>query len=150
VIDFPSKFVHNPKPGTNELPMDETIESKVLTREWAECFMSYLIHLYTEGKGLTKLNPPKEVEAYTNEYKEDSDSIAKFMSEKFHEAVPRVPGGAPPEPVLWTTIVAAFHEWKRSNEVKSGSVPDLKKRVDAEYGKVPSGGWTNFRFGDDN
>ena len=146
VIDFPNKFVHQPR-AANELPIDESIMHKVLSKEWAECFMAYLVHLYKEGKGLTKLNPPVEVDAYTNEYKEDSDSIAKFISEMFHEAIPRVPGGAPPEPVVWSTIMAAFHEWKRSNEIRSGSVADLKKRVEGEYGKVPHGGWLNFRFG---
>lgn len=149
VIDFPNKFVHEPR-AANEMPIDESIMHKVLSKEWAECFMAYLVHLYTEGKGLTKLNPPKEVEAYTNEYKEDSDSIAKFMSERFHEAVPRIPGGAPPEPVLWTTIMIAFQEWKRNNEVKNGGIQELKKRVESEYGKLPSGGWTNFVFGDGN
>ena len=151
VIDFPNKFVHEPH-APNELPIDESIMHKVLSKEWSECFMAYLVHLFTEGKGLTKLNPPKEVDAYTNEYKEDSDSIAKFMSEYFHApAEPAAPSGdGPAEPVLWTTIQAAFHDWRRNNEIRSGSIQDLRKRVDAEYGKKPvRGGWVNFRFGND-
>jgi phage/plasmid-associated DNA primase len=147
VIDFPSKFVHNPVPGTNQLPMDETIENKVLTREWAECFMAYLVHLYTEGKGLHKLIPPKEVDAYTNEYKEDSDTIAKFISEFVHPADSPIPPGQAVETVSWTTIMTTFHEWKRSNEVTKGSVQDLRKRLEMEYGKYPTTGWSAFRFG---
>lgn len=149
VIDFPSKFVHTPRAGTNELPMDETIESKVLSKEWAECFMAYLTHLYVEGKGLHKLTPPKEVDAYTNEYKEDSDAIAKFMAEFFH--APEGPrGDEPEEGVHWTTIQAAFAQWKRELGESRGSATDLRKRVDAQYGALPKGnnsGWVNFRFG---
>ena len=144
VVDFPNKFVFEPK-AANELPMDEAIMHKVLSKEWSECFMAYLVHLYIEGKGLSKLNPPKEVDAYTNEYKEDSDAIAKFMSEYFREAEFSADG--PPESVAWTSIMATFHEWKRSNEVRSGGVPDLRKRIESVYGKMPIGGWTSFRFG---
>ena len=143
VIDFPNKFVYEPK-AANELPMDESIMNKVLSKEWAECFMSYLVHLYVEGKGLSKLNPPREVDAYTNEYKEDSDAIAKFMSEYFRET--DISTGSTPDAVAWTTIMATFHEWKRSNEVRSGGVQDLRKRIESMYGKMPTGGWTSFRF----
>ncbi len=145
VIDFPNKFVHEPK-AANELSMDESIMHKVLSKEWAECFAAYLVHLYKAGKGLTKLVPPKEVDAYTNEYKEDSDSIAKFISERCQEPEPAVPGGAPADNVLWATIMGSFHEWKRTNEIRSGNIQDLKKRIEEKYGKVPHGGWTNFRF----
>jgi len=147
VIDFPSKFVVNPR-APNELPMDETIESKVLSKEWAECFMAYLVHLYTEGKGLHKLVPPKEVDAYTNEYKEDSDAIAKFMTEFFHPLEPQA-GDGPVEGVTWSHIQSEFARWKRENEAK-GSAPELRKRIEIQYGVLPKNshaGWTNFRFG---
>jgi putative DNA primase/helicase len=148
VIDFPSKFVHEPR-LPNEYPIDESIMQKVLSPEWAECFMSYLVHVYTEGKGHHKLNAPEEVKAYTNEYKEDSDSIAKFLAEYFHPPTAQTNPGELPEPVQLQTIMVTFHEWKRSNEVTKGSVQDLRKRVEAQYGKLPKGGWTNFSFGAD-
>lgn len=147
VIDFPSKFVVNPT-APHERPMDETIENKVLSKEWAECFMSYLVHLYTEGKGLHKLIPPKEVDAYTNEYKEDSDAIAKFMSEFFHPLEPQA-GDGPVDGVTWSYIQSEFARWKRENEAR-GSAPELRKRIDVQYGLLPKNchtGWTNFRFG---
>ncbi len=146
VIDFPNKFVHEPK-APNELPIDESIMQKVLSREWAECFMAYLVHLFKEGKGLAKLVPPQEVEAYTNEYKEESDSIAKFMGEYIHAHDDSEMPGQAYENVSWTSIMTTFHEWKRSNEVTKGGVADLRKRIESEYGKMPTGGWTNFRFG---
>lgn len=145
VIDFPTKFVHDPK-LPHERPMDESIMHKVLSTEWSECFMAFLVHLHKEGKGLTKLTPPKEVDAYTQEYQQESDVIARFMTEMFHTE-----GGMPgqlSDPVQWNSITATFQEWKRSNEVMGrGSATDLRKRIEAQYGKMPRGGWTNFQFG---
>jgi P4 family phage/plasmid primase-like protien len=145
VIDFPTKFVHDPK-LPHERPMDESIMHKVLSPEWAECFMAYLVALHKEGKGLTKLTPPKEVDAYTQEYQQESDVIARFMTEMFH-AEGGVPGQMA-DPVQWNSITSTFQEWKRSNEVMGrGSATDLRKRIEAQYGKMPRGGWTNFQFG---
>lgn len=148
VVDFTNKFVSDPK-ASNELPMDETIMQKVLSNEWAECFMAYLVHLFKEGKGLTKLVPPAEVEAYTSEYKEESDAIAKFMGEYFHVAE-RPHGDDPGEGVHWTTIQVAFAQWKREMGESRGATAELRKRVESLYGILPKGaneGWMNFRFG---
>ena len=146
VIEFTSKFVAEPK-APNELAMDESIMHKVLSPEWAECFMTYLIHLHTEGRGLTRLTPPKEVDAYTNDYKEESDAIARFMGEYIHKNDDAVTNpGEGYETVSWSEIATTFKEWKRQNEVHVG-VADLRKRIVETYGKVPSGGWTSFRFG---
>ena len=147
VIEFSSKFVANPKAGTNELEMDESIMHKVLSPEWAECFMAYLIHLHMEGKGLTRLTPPKDVEKYTNEYKEESDAIARFMGEFFHTNEETVTDPAEEyEKVSWTEIATSFKDWKRQNEVSVG-IQELRKRIETLYGKLPAGGWASFRFG---
>lgn len=146
VIDFPSKFVAKPNPANkNELPMDETIDFKVNTPEWAECFMSMLVSIYKEGNGWRKMDPPKEVMEYTNEYHEESDAIAKFMNEYIHTDA-ETPG-EPPEPVSKPRVTDTFREWKRSNEVLKGNVDELMKRIEAQFGKYPRGGWTNFRLG---
>jgi P4 family phage/plasmid primase-like protien len=147
VIDFPMKFVAEPS-AANELPMDESIMHKVLSQEWAECFMAYLVHLHKDGKGLTKLTPPKEVDAYTNEYKEESDAIARFIAEHIHpldDSVTDPTQGY--EKVSWSEIATTFKEWKRQNEVNGATVVELRKRVEVSYGKLPAGGWGGFRFG---
>jgi P4 family phage/plasmid primase-like protien len=149
VIDFPNKFVHQPR-LPNELPIDESIMQKVQSTEWAECFMAYLIHLYAEGLGHTKLTPPKEVEAYTSEYQEESDVIARFVREYVH--APEAGAGDPdapfPDAVSWNTIATTFQTWKRENELMSrGSATDLRKRIEGQFGKMPRGGWLSFRFG---
>ena len=149
VIDFPMKFVTDPK-LPNELPMDESIMHKVLSQEWAECFMAYLVHLHRDGKGLAKLSPPKEVEAYTNEYKEESDVIARFIREYVHDVATVVgdPEAPAPEPVSWNGVAQTFQTWKRENELANrGSATELQKRLISQFGKMPKGGWVSFRFG---
>ena len=146
VIDFPSKFVAKPNPANkNELPMDETIDFKVNSPEWAECFMAMLVSIYKEGNGWRKMEPPKEVMEYTNEYHEESDAIAKFMNEYIHTDA-ETPG-EPFEPVIKAKITEVFKEWKRNNEIQKGNVDELMKRIEAQFGKYHKGGWTNFRVG---
>jgi P4 family phage/plasmid primase-like protien len=150
VVDYPNKFVTNPT-LPNEKPMDESIQHKVVSVEWASCFISYLIHLFKEGNGLRKLEPPSKVMAYTSEYKEDNDVIAKFLREKIH------PMSAPPAAdeerasVTWGGLTIVYNEWKRANEYShkpGSSLQELRKRMDATYGKYPIGGWTSFLLGD--
>jgi P4 family phage/plasmid primase-like protien len=145
VIHFPSKFVHTPDPTKpHEYLVDETIQRKVLSEEWATCFMSYLVHLYTEGKGLRGLVPPPEVEAYTNEYKEDSDLIAQFMREFIHPVESELPEGTP-----WNKIAADFEAWKRSHGAMNVNVNQLKKKLIETYGTPRHRvGFTRFRYGD--
>ena len=148
VVDFPMKFVAEPR-APYELPVDESIVKKAVSEEWATCFMSYLIHLYKEGNGWRKLVPPQEVMAYTNEYKEESDVIARFIREYIHDVGTVV--GDPdsmPEPVSWQSIAQTFQTWKKDNELGNrGSATDLQKRIATQFGKMPRGGWTSFRFG---
>jgi P4 family phage/plasmid primase-like protien len=149
VIDFPIKFVSEPR-GPYELPVDESIVQKVVSEEWATCFMAYLIALYKEGNGWRKITPPHEVMAYTNEYKEESDVIARFVREYVHDVATAVgdPDGMVPEPVPWGNIANTFQTWKRENELANrGSATDLQKRLNAQFGKMPRGGWSSFRFG---
>ena len=144
VVHFPSKFVMNPV-GPNQYPVDESIQEKVLSPEWATCFMNYLVHLFREGKGLTKLSPPAEVESYTSEYQDDSDTIARFIREFVHAR-----GETEGElvAVTWTDVATTFQEWKRQNELgHRGSATDLKKRLEEQFGKYPRNGWTSFQFG---
>ena len=148
VINFLSKFVADPRLA-HEKPIDESIVQKSQSKEWAEAFLSYLVFLYTKGKGFRKLVPPEKVMEYTSEYKEDSDVIAKFIREKIH-ALPEPPAGEPENPgVTWGTISREFVEWKRTNEPASKVVTaDLRKQLENIYKKMPRGGWTSFQCGD--
>jgi phage/plasmid-associated DNA primase len=152
VIDFPMKFVPHPT-ESNELPIDESIVQKVISEEWAECFMAYLVQLYKDGNGWRKLTPPSEVMKYTNEYKVESDIIARFMSEYIHSLSDPAGSGepvgdGPADPTLKTSVTTTFQEWKRTNELHGrASATELVKRIEDKYGKYPRNGWTSFRFG---
>lgn len=140
VINFLSKFV--PKPSApNEFPMDESIQFAVQGKEWATPFMSYLIHILTEGKGLRKLPPPEKVLEYTSEYRNENDGIARFVSEKL---LPIVEGGEI-IPVDKTTLRRVFKQWCSDNDLRLAP-NEMEKRVEVSYGKFHKGGWTNFRI----
>ena len=148
VVNFPTKFVQVPR-LPHEKPMDENMKQNCMSETWATAFLSYLVHLYTEGKGLKKLVPPEKVMEYIAEYREDSDVIAKFLREKIH-AVPQLRVDEQErEPSSWTNITSTFSEWKRTNELMGKGTPqELRKRLESAYGKMPRGGWTSFRCGD--
>jgi P4 family phage/plasmid primase-like protien len=143
VINFPNKFVANPtKP--NELPEDKTIQIKVESTEWAECMMNYLIALFREGNGFRKLTPPAKVLEYTNEYKDETDVIGRFIREYVHE----LEEGEEIKGVTTGEMNRAFQDWKRENQLFQGSTTELRTRMETTYGKYPGrGGWTSFRFG---
>lgn len=142
VINFPSKFVSEPKMA-NEKPIDESLVQKMVGTEWATCFMSYLVAVYKEGNGWRKIVPPSKVMEYTSEYQEESDVIAKFIREYVHALEP----GVLPEPTTTQQLNATFGEWKRSNEIHKGSPAELRKRIEAIYGKYTKTGWASFQFG---
>lgn len=145
VVHFPSKFVANPS-GPNQYMVDESIQQKVLSVEWATCLMNYLVHLYTDGKGLQKLSPPAEVDAYTNEYQDDSDVVARFLRE--YVQTREETEDQEVTQVNWSDVSSTFQEWKRQNELNyRGSATDLKKRLEDRFGKARRGGWTTFTFG---
>lgn len=139
VVNYPNKFVSSPsKP--NELPEDKSIQIKVESVEWGECMMNYLVSIFRDGSGFRKLTPPVKVLEYTNEYKDETDVIGRFVREYIHP----VENG---EPVTTKTINVTFQEWKRENQIMQGSTAELKKRIEATYEPYPSGGWTSFRCG---
>jgi putative DNA primase/helicase len=142
VIAFPSKFVANPV-APNEKPIDESLVQKMVGTEWATCFLSYLVAVYKEGNGWRKIVPPSKVMEYTNDYQEESDVIARFIREFVHAPEP----DAPPELVTTARMNQELKMWKQNNEIFKGSPAELKKRMEATYGKYPPSGWTSFRFG---
>jgi P4 family phage/plasmid primase-like protien len=146
VVNYPTKFVPAPK-LPHEKPMDENMKQNCSSEAWATVFLSYMVHLFVEGKGLRKLVPPEKVMEYIAEYREDSDVIAKFLREKIH-ALPEMTESEQREPVSWTNVASTFSEWKRTNELIKGSPQDLKKRLESLYRKPSRGGWTSFRCGD--
>lgn len=141
VINFISKFV--PKPSdVNEFPLDETIQHKVVSTQWATPFLNYLVHLLKEGKGYRKLEAPAKVLEYTSDYRNENDGIAKFISDK----LVAVQEGDVITPVSKTDLKRAFRQWKDDNDQRTLSPTDLEKRVIEKFGKYMKGGWTQFKI----
>lgn len=140
VINFVSKFVPVPT-EKNEFPLDETIQFKVVQKEWATPFLNFLVHTLKEGKGLRKLPAPEKVLEYTSEYRNENDGIAKFISDKL---IP-LKEGDEIVPVDKTTLKRVFKQWKDENDQRTLSPTDMEKRVEVTFGKYMRGGWTQFR-----
>lgn len=141
VINFLSKFV--PKPSEpNEFPMDETIQFKVKSKLWATPFLSYLVYLLKQEKGIRKLVAPPKVLEYTSEYQNDNDGISKFISEKISLLVE----GDEIVQIDKTTLRRVFKTWKDDNEQRNLSPTDLEKKMEQKFGKYPRGGWTSFKI----
>jgi len=141
VINFISKFVSTPV-AQNEFPLDETIQFKVVTVEWATPFLAYLVDVLKEGKGLRKLPAPQKVLEYTTEYRNENDGISKFMTEKI---VPWQEGEEIVQ-VDKTTLRRVFKQWRDENDQRTLSITEMEKRIEIQYGKSPKGGWTNFKI----
>ena len=139
VINFTSKFVINPV-ESYEFPLDESIQYSVVSRKWATPFLSYLVSVLKEGKGLRKLVAPDKVLEYTSEYRNDNDGIAKFISEKLI----LVKEGDEIVPTDKTTLKRLFKQWMSDNDLRL-SPADMEKRVETTFGKYHRGGWTTFR-----
>jgi P4 family phage/plasmid primase-like protien len=143
VINFISKFVPNPV-EKNEYPMDESIQFKVVTAEWATPFLAYMVHLLKEGKGLRKLPAPPRVLEYTSEYRNENDGIAKFISDK----IVKLEEGDEIVPIDKTMLRRVFKQWKDENDQKTLSPADMEKRVESQFGKYVKPGWTTIKFVD--
>jgi P4 family phage/plasmid primase-like protien len=141
VINFVSKFVPNPT-ASNEFPLDESIQFKVNSIEWATPFLTYMVHILKEGKGLRKLPAPAKVLEYTSEYRNENDGIAKFISEK----ISNWETGTEIIPVEKPTLKRVFKQWKDENDQRNLSVLDLEKRMEQLYGAYPRGGWTSIKL----
>jgi len=141
VIAFISKFVVNPS-GPNEFLMDESLQFAVKSTEWAKPFLSYLVHVLKEGKGLHKLSCPSKVLEYTSEYRNETDGIAKFIS----DCVIPLKEGDEIHAVDKPMLKRKFKLWADDNAQRNLSPTELEKRIEAQFGKYQRGGWTNFKL----
>ena len=91
LVEFNSKFRHEPDgeyingewiPASEknpEFPIDESLNEKF--DDWAEPFMSILVHVYMANKN-KDLIEPSEVKEYTNKYREGQDHFQEFANDK--------------------------------------------------------------------
>jgi len=143
VINFVSKFVPTPS-ALNEFPLDESIQFKVNSVDWATPFLAYMVQILKDGKGLRKLTAPQKVLEYTSEYRNENDGIAKFIAERIvtideadQDETTRIDKNE---------LKRAFKQWKDENDQRMLTVAELEKRIEAQFGKAPRGGWKNFKL----
>lgn len=141
VLNFLSKFVHKPT-ESYEYPIDETIQKKVENKLWATPFLNYMVHLMKEGKGLRKITPPEKVLEYTQEYRNENDSIAKFISERLVE----IKEGDEIVAVTKTDLRRTFKAWMSDNGITKLSTLDLEKAMEKKFGDFKKGGWTKCKI----
>lgn len=81
IVDFSSKFVETPDPSKpNEFPLDNTLKQQIA--KWAPYFASMLIDIYiNKYKNLKQLETPKEVMASTDDYRNENDTVSRFINE---------------------------------------------------------------------
>ena len=110
--------------------------------------MAYLVHIYIENNGCKNLQPPERILAYTSEYREESDAIARFMRDTLRP----VAEDEVVVPVRRETLQEAFRTWRSQTEELRVKMQDLMSRIETTYGKYPKGtravvgGWRNFQI----
>lgn len=68
--------------------------------------------------------------------------ITQFLNEFIFP--PKKDANGVPKPVSRTDVASLFTEWKRTNGMFYGSVPDLYMKLEEAYGKPDRRGWTGF------
>ena len=148
VIPFVSKFVAEDDPEyiakrPNVFLRDNELDAKLL--KWREPFLSLLVHIYETQYLVSGLEPtPAIVKKASEEYKESSDSYAKFQNERIREEL-----GAE---IKFKDIEKAYRKWTvlLGGTVRALNSNDLLKRVNDEYGEPVDGKYYNRRvFNDD-
>jgi phage/plasmid-associated DNA primase len=149
VIPFVSKFVTEDDPEyiskkPNVFLRDNELDLKLL--KWREPFLSLLVHIYETQYLVAGLEPtPAIVKKASDDYKESSDSFAKFQNERMREEL-----GAE---IQFKMIDRAYRKWALSlgGTVRTLNSNDLLKRVNDEYGEPVDGRYYNRRvFMDDD
>ena len=143
VIPFVSKFVTEDDPEyiskkKNVFLRDNELDKKLL--KWREPFLSLLVYIYETQYLNSGLEPtPAIVKKASEDYKEASDSFAKFQNERMREEL-----GAE---VQFKTIDRAYRKWANAlgGTVRALNTSDLLKRVNDEYGEPVDGKYYNRR-----
>jgi P4 family phage/plasmid primase-like protien len=126
-LEFRSKFVDNPDPNNLfEFHIDDELSRKM--EHWPEAFMWILLEEYKEYKKYG-INEPMSVKDNTNEYKNNSDPISQFFSEKIKETKG--------ESIHIDEAFTQFLEWYKSayGSAKPATRKDLQNSMKKKYTK---------------
>ena len=145
VVEYGSRFVEDPDPTKkNEFLIDNTLETEI--DKWAPYFMSYLVHLYvSEYKLLKILTEPDIVKLSTSNYKNENDSVSRFVS----ECIRIIPGSK--QCVTETHVWDTYREWikgQADDTLKLLSYKEFSSQLIEIIGepKNKSKGWVGMEF----
>ena len=117
---------------------DNELDKKLLI--WREPFLSLLVHIYETQYLKNGLEPtPAIVKKASDDYKESSDSFAKFSNERIREEL-----GAE---TTFKIIDRSYRKWATlvGSTARSLNSNDLLKRINEEYGDPVGGKYFNRR-----
>lgn len=140
VIEFISKFTNNPT-KQNEFHIDTTLKHKI--EQWAQAFVSYLVHLYlTEYKTNKYLIEPPEVMASTNQYKMENDYLTEYFMDRINIT------GNSTDSVSTNNLWNDFKSWyKTEYDVKvMPKRPDFIKFMTKQLGAPTKKGFNNIQL----
>jgi len=127
VVPFISRFTDNPQPtpdDPNQFIADIDLSQKL--DKWKLCFILTLLSKY-QGYLENGTNPPYEVKAGTESYKQESDIITSWFNSDIEECEP-VDGKAPTN---LDTLFDYFKEWCANEGIDKKELPPKKKVRDS-------------------
>ena len=127
-VEYTSKFVDDPSDDNpNEFPIDRELSYRF--ESWKETFMAILLHkYYVKYKECGKIQVPKEVMDYTNEYQRKNDIFAEFCDTYIESDS----GGT-------VDIGQLFEKFKEYCSVDSMRIPKksvFQEAMEKRYGKL--------------
>ena len=129
VVEFASKFVHDPDPNdAHQFPIDLDMSRKF--ESWRPHFIGLLLEYYRLYQ-VNGIQEPAEVLATTRDYQRSNDFVADFVSEKIELFAD---GAMLPVDDLY----AEFREWWRLENMK-GALPRRREIViiiEKKFGRV--------------
>ena len=139
VVDFVSKFTHEPVNNDPNKPYQFLIDSEIVKKfdSWKEVFLAMLVDVAFRTKGEVR-DCPRVLEA-SDAYRARQDTIAEFIREKMVVI--------PNRKVQKSQINAHFRAWYESTYGKGGPRPkDVHEYLDDLFGKEVNGAWTGIMF----
>ena len=146
MVDFPSKFVDNPK-ELNEYKIDRTLPTKIREdTSWKQTFMNILIEYYYK-----EITEPDEVKVKTNEYKEYNDMNMEFVNKYIKKNEESC--------IIWSELWEQFSYWINEEYNITANKKDIKnyfeskvfkcKEKQIRQGEARLRGWKSFELNND-
>ena len=125
-LEFPSKFVDNPK-FPNEYRKDKYLSEKI--PKWSQSFMALLVHYYFNHYKKDGLFIPNEVVQFTDQYQREMDVYADFFNNMLERTSNKE------DKISLTEIYDDFKIWyvENFNSTRTPTKREVKKYFEKKY-----------------